>query len=211
MVKKGTVHIDNIEIGFVGLLQNQSTNVKLLRKIMFAKILDEDHIGLNSSNEGVKYELITPTGPKEVGKDDFKKGVDLCEKISGKQIIYPVTNPKEVATDTADGDIIILPTIEVGTFLRYLGFPLHLDRKNLKIAKEILLNPNFPIKRQRTPVEFESFEYDSLKHFDPDRFNKFKEIIEQVESLKMNGNSTRVSPKERIYLKSKRYTASIKK
>ena len=51
--------------------------------------------------------------------DDLKKGVDLCEKINGKKIIYPVTEANSV-----DGDIIIFDTIEVGVFLRYIGFPL---------------------------------------------------------------------------------------
>ena len=114
-----TVHVDNIEIGYVGLFENQCTRIKVLRKIMFAKILDEDHIGLNCSNQAISYGIITPTGPKKIGVDDLKKGVDLCEKINGKKIIYPVTEANSV-----DGDIIIFDTIEVGVFLRYIGFPL---------------------------------------------------------------------------------------
>ena len=32
-----TVHVDNIEIGYVGLFENQCTRIKVLRKIMFIR------------------------------------------------------------------------------------------------------------------------------------------------------------------------------
>jgi len=197
---KETVHVDNIEIGYVGLLKNQCTIIRCLRKIMFAKILDEDHIGLNCSNQAISYGIITPTGPKKIGVDDLKKGVDLCEKINGKKIIYPVTEANSV-----DGDIIIFDTIEVGVFLRYIGFPLQLDRKNLKIAQKILLEPKTPIIRRRTPVMLDSsFEFDSLENFDIDQFNQLKEIIEPFNYLKGDGNPIRVCPEERAFAKKRK-------
>ncbi len=207
MSKNGkTVHVDNIEIGYVGLLQNRCTITRTLRKIMFARVLDEDHIGLNASNKGLRCMITQPTGSKEICADDFRKGVDLCEKINGRKIIYPVTEPTKENFNAVDGDIIIFDTIEVGTFLKYIGFPLQLDRKNLKMAQKILLEPKVPIMRQQTPVILgSSFEFASLKNFDIDQFNQLKAIIESFECLKNDGNSSRISSEEKAFFKMKKY------
>ncbi|MDE5587350.1 MAG: hypothetical protein K2I72_03150, partial [Bacilli bacterium] len=114
--------------------------------------------------------------------------------------IYPVTKSTKIDFDDVDGDIIIFRTIEVGTFLRYIGFPLQLDRRNLKIAQKILLNPHFPIQRQSTSVELDSLR----KQLDFNKFNEFKEIIEPFNYLKADGNPIRVCPEERAFAKMKK-------
>lgn len=199
------VHIDNIEVGFVGQVDG---NINVLRKIMFARILDEDRIGgLNCPSRGYIY--TTPTGSK-IEVDDFKKGVDLCERIRGKNIIYPVKKATKLSTelgaDNIDGNIIIFQTIEVGNFLRYVGFPLHLDRRNLQKARNILLKREVPIIRQQTPVARGSFEkFDSLENFDVDQFNQMKEILTPLLNYKSLGNTSSVTPEEKVFAKSKKY------
>lgn len=191
---KETVHIDNIEVGYVGLFHNKCSNIKHLRKIMFARILDEDHMRLNCSNRVLDMEL---------QQQQQKKGIDLCEKIYGKKIIYPIINSTEVGTNFVDDDIIIFNTIEVGTFLRYVGFPLQLNRKDLTVAQKILLEPKVPIMRQRTPVMLTtSFEFGSLNDFDISQLNQLKEIIEPLQFLKDDGNSRQVRTAEKVYARS---------
>lgn len=203
---KDTVHVDNIEVGYVGLVKNQCTNIHHLRKIMFARILDEDHIGLNCSNQGVSYKVATSSGFNEVRTDDFRRGIDLCEKINGEKIIYPVEKSMELDSNTVDGDIIIFRTIEMGPFLRYIGFPLQLDRRNLKKVQKILLEPDFPIKRQSTSVELDSL----INQLDFNQVNKLKEIIEPFGKLKADGVSSKVRLEEKFFYKEKKYTSQYK-
>lgn len=80
-----------------------------------------------------------------------------------------------------------------------------MDKKNLKIAQKILLEPKTPIIRRRTPVMLDSsFEFDSLENFDIDQFNQLKEIREPFNYLKGDGNPIQVCPEERAFAKKRK-------
>lgn len=187
-----TVHINNIEVGFVW--QKEEHSYKYLRKIVFAR--NTGCLAYNNKHMLDKDDLMHAHVERL-----FKDGIDLCEKIDGESIIYPV---KKNGDDYEIGDIIIFPIAEVGPLLRFLGFPIYLSRKEFKMLKKCLLDNDAPVKRVDSAVDLGDSENDS----DIDRidFVELKNSIPEFGKFKSSGNSIDVTEAEKAFFKGKTKT-----
>lgn len=175
------VNTSNVEVGFV-CKKCPNNSYEYLRKILFARntgaLLQANHT-LISVNDKDCTTL-------------FCDGIDLLEKIDGEDIVYPVVSEENLTV--TDHDIIIYDTIEIGNFLKLLGYPPYLTERDLKVIKQGLLDPNIPLIRSALPVDFED-----LRKLD---LVKIQNNIKQIERFKSSGNDINVSKKEKGIQKS---------
>lgn len=177
------VDIDNIEVGFVFKKDESFNGFRCLRKIVFAR----DNGYMCAPNNCV----ISVNGKS--GDILYKEGMDLCNKIENQKIIYPVLTRQEDVT--SDNDIFISDPINTGPVLRFIGFYERLNSKDLKIIKSILLEPDYPIIRRRTEVNYSDFQ-----RID---FYKINKIMNDIMKFKSLGNTSDVTVEERERFKKK--------
>lgn len=187
------VKTENVEIGFV--CQYDGKMYHYLRKIIYARSTRN----LLTSNK--QWEATTrqnlKTGEYYDIQGEMNYGIDLCEKVGGKNIKYLIDSEN---ANKNDGDIIIIYPIKVGSLLRVLGFPEYLTPKELKYAKKILLDSRYPIKTIKSSISFSELEKLDLL--------EAKEAIEKMRELKLDGNLSKVTKIER---KKSKNNSAIKK
>lgn len=170
------VDIDNIEIGFVCKKNENLNGFKCLRKIVFARNTDYMCVPNNC--------VISVNG--KTGDILYKDGMDLCNKIEDKKIIYPVLIRQEDVT--SDNDIFIFDPLNTGCVLRFIGFDERLNSKDLKIIKRILLEPDFSIIRRKTEVNYLDFQMID--------FSKIRKTMDGIMKFKSLGNTSDVTVEE---------------
>jgi len=184
------VKTENVEVGYVSQYDDNGKGYKYFRKIIYARNTRNLLIS-NKQWENTTIQNI-PTGEYEDVQGEMNYGIDLCEKVDGKDIKYLIVCPN---ANINDGDIIIIKSIKVGSFLRILGFPEYLTQKELNYAKSILLDSSYPIKTIEASISLSELEKVDLL--------EVKETIEKLKFLKSDGITSDVTTTEKEIFKDK--------